>query len=635
MKTTTREVVRSRKKRLGALAALIALTGSFLAYAISTAPVARADTTQDNGCFGVTSTFSQFAVPITGTGTPNPDTYPASITVSGTSVTIAVDSTLIGAGVTTGLVTAADSLADIGTSPSVTAPNGLGVNAVTSAIGSVTLKIHGTNTVEGNQTASNPALAATTFYVVQDPITAAVTVYTALSTPPDTTPDAGRTGTALVGNLTVAVPLGDTIWTPTGGSPAVFSEQNLAPASLTAPSVADQNAAPLILLPKINGAINVPFHCWPGTVSSAAVVPPATTNPLIPGASSAIDSVTVIAPPTAPVCASPQATSVGGGQSVPVTPSCTDVNGNFTASNTSIAVTSSPAHGTTLVNANGSITYSNDGLGASSDSFQYTATDDTALTSNTVTVNVAVLNNQCTASPSCNLKQVLVVPVAPSTLSMTETALGGPGNPTFSTAILGGVLSGTTCNPGPLQLNGGPQTVCGALNPITVVNARGTDAQWDLTAQVTDFIDGTRGPTDTCSPGRNIDQSPKNNHCIPGDNLGWVPTGAISDPSVPGDTAAVTAGGIILPPATSSQTPPAFPPSILAPRTNTNSVTPPYSILNLSTPGPGLHDVAQALCGAPVNQSGGTFVCNAGLLLAVPGSAAAGTYTATITLTLA
>ena len=126
---------------------------------------------------------------------------------------------------------------------------------------------------------------------------------------------------------------------------------------------------------------------------------------------------------------------------------------------------------------------------------------------------------------------------------------------------------------------------------------------------------------------RNIDQTPKNNHCIPGGNLGWIPFSQILHPSVPGDTAAITAGGIILPPFPTPQTPPPAPPAFpfSAPRQNTNSVTAP--------PG-GLHTAAQSLCGAPVNQSGGTFQCDAGLTLAVPASTAAGTYTATLTLTL-
>src|SRR3954451_9616269 len=110
------------------------------------------------------------------------------------------------------------------------------------------------------------------------------------------------------------------------------------------------------------------------------------------------------------------------------------------------------------------------------------------------------------------------------------------GNPNFATAVLGGVVTGSNCVPGPITLNGQAQTACGAMNPITVVNARGTDAQWAITAQVTDFIDGTRGPTDTCSATKNINQAPPNNHCIPGDNLGWVPLAQISDAAVAGDT---------------------------------------------------------------------------------------------------
>jgi len=261
--------------------------------------------------------------------------------------------------------------------------------------------------------------------------------------------------------------------------------------------------------------------------------------------------------------------------------------------------------------------------------------------SNVVTVNLTILGNQCTAGPTCALHQVLILPVVPATLTMSQAAFGGPGNPTATQAILGGVVSGLNCGPGPIVLNGQPQTACGILNPLTVVNARGTDAKWDVTGQVGDFLDGTRGPTDHCSTNpKNIAQNPPNNHCIPGNNLGWVPTNFIMDPSVPGDTAAAIAGAIILPPNTTAQTPPTLP-SATAQRTNVNTVLSPYSLLTAPpaslaapVPGPGLLDVAQELCGAPTNQSGGTFQCDAGLLLAVPGSAAAGTYTATMTLTL-
>src|SRR6516162_7180179 len=90
------------------------MVGALLALGVATAPSAFADTTQSNGCASVTPGISRFAVPITGVGSPNPVTYPNPITLSGLSMTIQVDSVLIGAGVGTGLVSAADSLADLG-----------------------------------------------------------------------------------------------------------------------------------------------------------------------------------------------------------------------------------------------------------------------------------------------------------------------------------------------------------------------------------------------------------------------------------------------------------------------------------------------------------------------------------------
>lgn len=654
--------MRTHKRRWSVIGAL-ALVLSTLAIGVATAPFASADTSQNNACLGVTGTFSTFPVPITGAATANPGTTnPGSatlgvdtITLSGTSVTIGVDSTLIGAGVTTGLVSAADSLADIGSVKNDGTPDSnAGVDAVTSTVGSIKLKVTGSNTTEGSQTTQNTAPVALTFYVTADSAGGSVVVYSAISTPPSTTPDPTRTGTVLVGALLVSVPLADTVWTPSGGT-VDFTETQVTPSTTTAASLtpADKSAAPLILGPKINGTINVPFNCWPGTASVDGLT-------YTPGASSSIASESVVAPPTAPSCASPQAASVGASQTVTVTPSCTDVNGNYTQDSTSIqlvGVNGGATSGTVVVQPDGSIDYSNTNPLSASDTVQYTATDDTALTSTIVTVNITILGNSCTVpggflggasapgpssipggpfsalGTSCQLSQVLIVPVVPASLSMSETALGGPGNPDFAHVVLGGVLDNTgSCAAGPLTLDGQPHVVCGALNSVTVVNARGTDAKWDLTGQVSDFIDQTRGPSDTCSGAtRNIDQTPKDNHCIPGGNLGWVPVASIADDAVPGDTAAVHAGAVIfapgaLPGTTTPQTPALFPPDLIAPRSNVNAVT---------VPSPGLHDGPMELCSSFVNQSGGTFVCNAGLLLAVPGSAAAGTYTATLTLTLA
>jgi hypothetical protein len=44
---------------------------------------------------------------------------------------------------------------------------------------------------------------------------------------------------------------------------------------------------------------------------------------------------------------------------------------------------------------------------------------------------------------------------------------------------------------------------------------------------------------------------------------------------------------------------------------------------------------SNTLCSAPVNHAGGTFICNAALYLGVPASAAAGTYSGGLVITLA
>jgi len=299
----SRESGRSFQTRLGATLMVVGVVALVLGVAVRPA---QANTSQNNGCLGVTGTFSQFAIPITGHAQPNPVASGGTITLTGTSVSIGVDSTLIGAGVVAGLVSAADSLADIGAVANDGTPTAnAGVDAVTTAAGKVTLKITGSNTSQGVQTASNPAAANLTFYVTADSAGGSVHVYTDISKPPSSTPDPTRTGTLLAGALNVPIPLGDTTWTPTGGN-VVFAEQNVAPASLTAPSSTDQLAAPLILLPKINGAISTPFHCWPGTVSTAT-----TPNPLVPAASSAIDTVTVNAATTSTTAATTTSTTSG------------------------------------------------------------------------------------------------------------------------------------------------------------------------------------------------------------------------------------------------------------------------------------------------------------------------------------
>jgi hypothetical protein len=310
-------VYRRPARRALRTAAAMCVLFSVALSAGSQSVASAATVTQNNGCFGnATSTFGQFAVPITGAAAPNPDAAPNPITLSGVSVAISVDAALIGTGVAVGVVSAASDLAHIGFMANDGSLSGTaGISAVTAAVGAVTLKVAATNTVEGTQTATNMAIVTVTFYVTAHADGSNVHVYTSVTNPAPNQagPDPTRTGTLLVGNLVVPIPLtghkllassaagtgtnvaGDTIWTPAGGGTVDFSELNSAPSSNTLPLVASQAAAPLQILTKINGLINVNFHCWDGTVHAA--VPPATLPTMVPGPSNTITQVTVTGVP--------------------------------------------------------------------------------------------------------------------------------------------------------------------------------------------------------------------------------------------------------------------------------------------------------------------------------------------------
>ncbi len=141
------------------------------------------------------------------------------------------------------------------------------------------------------------------------------------------------------------------------------------------------------------------------------------------------------------------------------------------------------------------------------------------------------------------------------------------------------IPGGSTVTMPNVTLTGLDQVVNGALNDVTVTDPRGTNAGWNLTGQVSDFV----GP----------------NGLILANNLGWSPaavniTGAL--PADPAHTPVVTPGAV-------------------------------------AVAGAGLGD-ARGLCSAPAGASGGAFQCGATLMLGVPGSTAIGTYTGVLTLTL-
>ncbi len=184
-----------------------------------------------------------------------------------------------------------------------------------------------------------------------------------------------------------------------------------------------------------------------------------------------------------------------------------------------------------------------------------------------------------TATANCTLTvQDLALPAG------AGNAGPGVGYQVITTGITGGALgvtfAGSAVTMPAVTLTGYDQIVYGALNPATVVDARGTAAGWSLTGQVSDFV----GPI-----GR-----------IMADNLGWAPgltSLAGSLPAAPGsDTAAAGPG---------------------------------------ATPGSGTGLAnSHTLCAASVGGGGGAFSCGATLAFGVPGSTLSGTYTGVLTLTL-
>ncbi len=187
-------------------------------------------------------------------------------------------------------------------------------------------------------------------------------------------------------------------------------------------------------------------------------------------------------------------------------------------------------------------------------------------------------------------------------------------------AALTAEQSGSNILMGGAILDGTPQVVSGSIHPVTITNARGDATGWTLSGYVTDF--GAPGAPlsdpDGAGPALPVPDcgslgGPADARCIPGDNLAWTPTASVAHNLIAGDVAAVNPGPAIAPDAA----------------TWLNNHT-------AGTAGDGLGGLGEinVLCGATASQSGGTFVCDADLFLAIPASAAAATYTAVLVLTL-
>lgn len=400
--------------------------------------------------------------------------------------------------------------------------------------GDVRGTIEGLNTVEGTQ---NTSVATTSIGPVN-------------ISDPDGNPG---TGDETADPAAVSVSFADMTWTAANSGQVRLREKNVPLAA---------GAGGLLINAKI-GALNVQFRCSPGTVDAATKT--STFTEASPFATSQI-----VVPAAAPVAVDDNA-SVGANQatSINVVANDTDVNGDIDPG--SVTIVDGPSSGTAVANPDGTVTYTNNAATAG-DSFTYTVKDEGGLVSNKATVTVGILGDTCDASSAeCSLDQVVQVQVNGSSMTMKQ--------------------AGSLIELGAVTLNGKPQKTMGTINGLTVVNARGTDAGWSLTGQMTsDFSDGTGDGV--CA----VDQPGTwDNHCIPGGNVGWGPTASVAHTQIPGDVAKVDAGAPL--------------------------------------PNGGLHE-AHSLCSAADNQSGGTFDCGGAIGLGIPASAAAGLYKATLTLTL-
>lgn len=215
-----------------------ALSGAVAVLAMP--PALAAAISQSNGCFSpITSSWSTFAVPIVGVPSVSSVAAGGSFTLTQTKVTVIVDSAIIQAGYSAGVVSA-------------------GANTVAST---VKLTLVGSNTSQGTQTVTGTANVGFTV-----------------------TDDGSGTITVTPNPVTATVDLADSTWTATGAGTVVIGEAATQPASLTAPTLPERNTAPLQILNRVNNAINANFYCYPGAGGTGA---------LAPGAAATVASVSV------------------------------------------------------------------------------------------------------------------------------------------------------------------------------------------------------------------------------------------------------------------------------------------------------------------------------------------------------
>ena len=367
--------------------------------------------------------------------------------------------------------------------------------------GNLTVGLEGTNVTPATQSASATGIPLGTVTGTFDPGPDGILADDPFTPTIDESADSIIIADPIISTITIP---GTVNWTPTGGSPAEFRATLL---SIVA------------TLPRLI----VPIWCTPGYTDPGPdgilVDDPATpadeaadNGAFIPQTQS-LASTSVVVPSPIPDAMDDSAT-VGAlqGITINVVGNDTDINGDLDPA--SVAVDTPPTAGTAVANGDGTITYTNTDALATSDSFTYTVNDLAGSGTDTATVNITVLGNQCDATTAqCSLSQVVDVEVIGSTLTMSQT--------------------GQFLSLSDITLNGEAQTATGSLNDIQVINARGTDPGWAVNATATDWILGGSGLSDCSTP---------SNKCIPKQNLNWLPTAAVGHTQLPGDVADVTAG---------------------------------------------------------------------------------------------
>jgi hypothetical protein len=581
--------MRTSTRRRGALTAVLGLVLGATTIALGGGVAHAGSATTVNACFSnATATYSDLPWTLEGEAAPNPVTLGGgqTVTLADAAVQVNIPATLLIAGYNLGLLSS-------------------GSNSIPTTV-YVSRKATNVDTGGG---------VAGAVHQVDNFTVSLVTVIT----DPDGTPG---TGDESATPLQVNQPLPDFTVTPTGGNVQFSQGDNgtlpLLPAGVAGNAAVQPNGSVFATASVAGGLVRANFDCFPGTT---IIDPPGGTSgtTFTPATPASFETVTVNAPPTAPVCVN-ESRSVGVTQSITIDlrDNCTDINEDqgggspfaFTVDDSALVGTLSPTA------TDGVYTYdapaSDPGV---ADTFTFTATDVTGLTSNVASVNISILANQCDATTaSCSLTQIVVQPVVGTVLTFDKE----PGVIQMSTVVL----------------DGDAQVSSGALNQVTVTNARGTAAGWSLTAYSTDIgadggptldltplgLTGVVIPSCTLEGGQGLfgaidAASVRDRLCIPGNNLAWTPSAAIVHDVIYGDVAEVAPGPALASDAADWR-------AQLAAAGNANAG------------GLGGLQATNSLCSAPTNQSGGTFTCDAAMYLGVPASAGAGLYTGALVMTL-